>query len=147
MDEARETTQRLLRGQGVGVLCTQRAGEVHASLVCVVAADDLKSIVFVTPKATRKYENMLRDSRVALLVHDVACAEGRLCCAAAVTATGRAVEVRGDERAALATVYLARHEELRGFLESPDSALMRMSVDVYRVALNVKDVVEFRPPV
>jgi len=136
---------RLCREQRVGVLCTQRGGLVHASLVCLVATDDLKSIIFATPKNTRKYENMLRDSRVTVMVHDVADKEGRLCGAAAAMAAGRAAEVRGEERAALAPLFLEKHACLKDFVESPDSALMRIAVDAYRVALNVRDVVEFRP--
>ena len=70
MDKTQAIRQRLrelFESQNLGVLATHHSGQPYASLVAFYATEDLRHLFFVTPKATRKFENLKADSRVALL--------------------------------------------------------------------------------
>jgi hypothetical protein len=57
-DEQRPAPLRirwLLTEQSYAVLCTQSQSQPYGSLIAFAASDDLKTIVFATPVATRKY--------------------------------------------------------------------------------------------
>ena len=71
MSETLETLtiiRNLLESQRLAVLSTQNHGQPYCNLIAIAAADDLKYLLFATTRATRKYANLMADSRVAVLV-------------------------------------------------------------------------------
>ena len=66
--EIRSILNTLFSSQNLAVLSTHTDGQPYASLVAFVASDDLRQIFFATPKTTRKYANLIADSRVAFLI-------------------------------------------------------------------------------
>ena len=64
MDKTQAIQQRLrelFESQNLGVLATHSSGQPYASLVAFYATEDLKHLFFVTPKTTRKFENLKAD--------------------------------------------------------------------------------------
>ena len=59
---------KLLRAQPLAVLSTQQEGQPYASLVAFVSSDDLTRLYFATIRSTRKFANIMKDSRVAMLI-------------------------------------------------------------------------------
>jgi nitroimidazol reductase NimA-like FMN-containing flavoprotein (pyridoxamine 5'-phosphate oxidase superfamily) len=144
-----ETNQRLRKqlgdlfhSQNLAVLSTQHAGQPYASLVAFYAADDLKHIYFVTPKATRKYANLVSDSRVAILVNSSTNQTSDFHQAVSVTAVGRAADVTGGDKNPILVQYLARHPHLEDFARSPTCALVGVTVDSYYMVQNFQNVTE-----
>ena len=81
--------------------------------------------MFATPKRTLKYRNILKHNAVSLLIDTRSNTESDYLNAEAVTISGNAVPVRrGMKWKKLAGIFLRKHPELRGFLESPSSALI-----------------------
>jgi hypothetical protein len=64
--------------------------------------------------------------------------------AVAVTATGEAQEVEGNERSTALGLYLQRHPHLRAFAESPGCAVMRVRVETYLVARGLGEISVWR---
>lgn len=124
----------LFASQGLAVLSTHDHGQPYCSLVAFASSDDLKSLVFATTRATRKYANIDEDSRVSMLVDNRSNRVADFHEAMAVTATGHAGEVVGPEKDSLLKLYLAKHPHLEDFVMSPTCALMRLEVVRYYVA-------------
>jgi len=103
-----------------------------------------KEILFVTPRETRKYRNLLSEPRVALLFGDGRGGEDPLRRGLAVTALGRARELRGAARKKMGVLLARRHPTLREFIEDAGSALFCVKVTAYSVVGRFQEVVEVR---
>jgi len=60
----------------------------------------------------------------------------------AVTALGRAEELKGEKTESAAKSYLAKHPQLEGFLNSPTCTLVKVQVRTYYLVTRFKDVIE-----
>jgi hypothetical protein len=135
-----ELTQvtRLLRdlfaSQQLAVIATQGSGQPHSSLVAFAETDDLKQLLFVTNRDTRKYANLKVDGRASMLVDGRTNHISDFQTAIAVTAIGIAEEVPGSEKNSLSQVYLTKHPHLAGFVNGSNNALVRVKVGEYVVA-------------
>jgi nitroimidazol reductase NimA-like FMN-containing flavoprotein (pyridoxamine 5'-phosphate oxidase superfamily) len=143
--ELRRMIQGLFASQRLAVLATQGADEPHTSLVAFVATEDLRRLVFATERETRKFGDLAANPRVALLVDDRSHRATDLAEATAVSAAGRACEVRGEERESLARLLLSKHPMLKPFVAQPGCALVQVEVGVYRVVTRFQSVAEFHP--
>jgi len=121
----------LFSSQKLAVLSTQSEGQPYASLVSFVATDDLKCLLFVTGRATRKYANLAADSRAALLIDNRSNRDSDLHRAIAVTATGFVDKIQGAERDRLVDLYLSKHPYLDEFVNSPSNVFLRLKVESY----------------
>jgi len=114
----------LLRGlfssQFLAVLATYGSGQTYGSLVAFAATDDLKSLLLATKRATRKFANLTRHPRIALVMDNRANQETDFQQAVAVTATGTVREVGTAERDRLLSLYLSKHPCFpKKFLDAP----------------------------
>jgi len=135
--------EQLFESQRFGVLCTCRpSGAPYGSLVAVTAVDELRGVVFATLRTTRKFENLVQEPRVALLVDNRTNRETDLRDAIGVTVIGAAAEVTGEPRQALQAQGLARHPQMADFLSSADCALMRVAVATLSTVTRFQQVVE-----
>jgi nitroimidazol reductase NimA-like FMN-containing flavoprotein (pyridoxamine 5'-phosphate oxidase superfamily) len=141
-EEIRRTLEELFRSQRLAVLATQGQGQPHGSLVAVAATDALRTIIFATTRATRKFANLEADDRVALVVDNRSNRSEDFHAAVAVTVYGRAAEATGGERERLAAVYLAQHPYLAGFVAAPTCALVRVDVSRYSLVSRFQEVSE-----
>ncbi len=136
--------RELFASQRLGVLATCAEGQPHASLVAFAATDDLRHVVFATPRATRKYAQLSANPAVALVVDSRSSDESDFQKATAVTVIGRATEATGEERDRFLAAYCARHSHLQEFATSPTSALVTVVVDKYSIVTQFQNVVELR---
>lgn len=121
--------RRLVTTQPYGVLATHGAGQAYGSLVAFVFSEDLREAFFATQVATRKYELLTRNERIALVVDDRPEHVDRMMEVEAITITGRAREVpHGPERVRCAEALVARHPQLRSFVAAESSALFRIEI-------------------
>jgi len=143
-EQIRKILLELFSSQKLAVLGTHQRGQPYGSLVAFAATPDLKSIVFATTRATRKFANLQADSRVSMVLDNRSNRVVDFRKAVAATALGRAGEVRGEERKKLARLYLAKHPHLREFVASPTCALVRIRVEVYYLVWRFQNVFEWR---
>ncbi|MDY6893030.1 MAG: pyridoxamine 5'-phosphate oxidase family protein [Chloroflexota bacterium] len=126
--------KRLFASQRFAVLATQFEGQPYSNLVAFAESDDLKSLLFVTGRGTRKYSNTLASKKVAVLIDNRTNQVVDLASAIAVTALGTIEEIDTDAEHSLSGVYLSKHPQLKDFLYNPSNALLKITVTDYVVA-------------
>ena len=134
--------RRLLDEQALAVLGTHHAGAPYTSLVAFAATEDLRSLLFATSRATRKWANLADDARASMLIDSRTNRAEDFADAAAVTVLGVVEEVTGEERTAFLEVFLAKHPHLADFTAAPSCALLRLNVETYILVTRFQHVVE-----
>jgi nitroimidazol reductase NimA-like FMN-containing flavoprotein (pyridoxamine 5'-phosphate oxidase superfamily) len=132
----------LFSSQRLAVLATQSKRQPYGNLVAFMATDDLKHLLFATTRATRKYANISRNPRIAMVMDNRSNQEADFHQAAAVTATGVVKEIEGPEKESLLRLYLSKHPYLKDFVSSPTCALLKMNVETYYVVRQFQNVME-----
>ena len=143
-DSTRNAVHQLLRGQQLGVLSTTGENGPYASLVAFAVSDDDRRLFFVTPRTTRKFANITKDARVALLVNNSINRPEDFHQAAAVTAVGRAESIDLQELDALRDRYLEKHPYLEEFAYSPSCEFLTIRVERYILVERFQNVTEYR---
>jgi general stress protein 26 len=123
--------RNLLTSQKFAVLSTQERDHPYLNLVAFAETSDLRTILFATTRATRKYGNIASKSGVALLVDNRSNEVADIREAMAVTVIGTACEVSGSLRDQLDRVYLEKQPHMKEFLSSPSTALIMVDVESY----------------
>ncbi len=142
-------TQALLReilgSQRFAVLATDERGQPFTSLMAFAVADDLGKVLVLTERTTRKFANLKRNARVALLIDNRENKDSDTQDSIAVTLIGEAQEINPDADAALLDLYLARHPYLAAFAASPSCAMVRVKIDSYLLVSRFEKVLEWCP--
>jgi heme iron utilization protein len=141
-EQLKQRLVELFESQKLAVLSTHQNGQPYASLIAFKLSEDLSEIYFATPRATRKYANLLADPRVALLVDNRSNQDSDIHQAMAATAVGKAAEIVHAERERVLRLYLAKHPHLEEFAGSPSCALVRVKVETYYVVSRFQKVME-----
>jgi hypothetical protein len=105
--------QDLFASQRSAVLATSEDGQPYLSLMAFAASDDLKFLVLASPRSSRKYRNLIADSRVALLVDNRTNQPHDVEQAIAVTALGVAEECALPEIDYFLDFYRSKHPNLK----------------------------------
>jgi len=141
-----ESIQTLVHCEPFAVLCTQAGGQPHASLVAFAFSEDLRSFVFATPVATRKYRLLSECGYAALLVDNRSRYPDDVMKVSAVTVTGQASQVApGADFLRWADLLTARHAYLKSFVHSPSNALFRVEVVRYLHVTRFQEVRQWSP--
>ncbi len=138
----KEFLRDLFSSQRLAVLATQNRGHPYGSLVAFMATEDLKHLLFATTRATRKYANLSKNPRIAMVIDNRSNQEVDFHQAAAVTATGVVKETVGSQKRRFQKLYLSKHPYLKDFVSSPTCALLRMDVETYYIVRQFQNVVE-----
>jgi uncharacterized protein YhbP (UPF0306 family) len=136
------TIQDLIDSRQLAVLCTQKDGHPYASLVAVAATQKLDRIIFLTPKTTRKYDNLTACPNAAFLINNSENRAEDIYQATAVTATGTVIDVPDAEQQALTDIYLARHPHLASFAAADTTALVCVKISRYILVNRFQNVFE-----
>jgi nitroimidazol reductase NimA-like FMN-containing flavoprotein (pyridoxamine 5'-phosphate oxidase superfamily) len=131
-----------LGSERLGVLSTCGGQQPYASLVAFGATDDLSHLVFVTLRPTRKYANLVTNTRVAILIDNRSNRASDFRRAMAATAVGTVHEVRKARNSRLIRIYLEKHPQLEDFLWSPTCAVLDIRVESYYVVERFQHVTE-----
>ena len=134
----------LLLSQKLAVLATQSPeGSSYSSLIAFAATDDLKKIVFATPKATRKFANIKHNPMISLLIDNRSNNDKDFHDAKAITVMGAVDRIDPDESPnELKSLYLSKHPYLEDFLRSPSTAFISISVWSYYLVSRFQEVIE-----
>ncbi|MEI7448059.1 MAG: pyridoxamine 5'-phosphate oxidase family protein [Desulfomonile sp.] len=132
--------RNLLTSQKFAVLSTQERDHPYLNLVAFAETSDLRTILFATTRATRKYGNIASKSGVALLVDNRSNEVADIREAMAVTVIGTACEVSGSLRDQLDRVYLEKQPHMKEFLSSPSTALIKVDVETYLLVSRFQNV-------
>ena len=137
--------RELLESQRLAVLSTQMSGRPYSNLIAFAASGDLKDIVFATPRASRKYSNLMAEPRVSLLIDNRSNQEADFGQASAVTVLGTAIEAIDSDREKYLRLYLHKHPYLKEFVTAPSCALIQVKVEKFIVVTRFQEVREIYP--
>ena len=131
----------LLESERFAVLSTVSASGPRCSLVAFWAAEDLSHAVFATMRSSRKFASIGADGRVSMLFDDRANAVTDVRRAAAVGAVGFAREIVDRQRwSGLTESLVAKHPDLRSFVDEPDCVLVRVDFESFQVVTELQNV-------
>jgi len=119
--------------QYFAVLNTVGEGQPYSNLVAFAVTEDLKSLVFITERNTRKYRNIKANNSVSLLIDNRTNQPSDITQAVAITVIGRAIE-ESNKKGNLRAIFLKRHPQLQQFVDNPNSALILVTVSEYIIA-------------
>jgi len=112
------------------VLATSDRGRPYASLIAFALTPDCTTVIFATPKATRKYRNLRSQRSVSILIDNRSQTPEDLRRAEAVTLVGTAQPVRaGARRKEYSKLFSNKHPELAGFVGEPGTALVAVIIE------------------
>lgn len=140
----RNAVRRLLRNQQLGVLSTVGEKGPYASLVAFAVSDDDRRLFFATSRTTRKFDNIMTDRRVALLVNNSTNRPEDFHQAAAVTAIGNAATINPAAIDKIRDLYLAKHPYLEEFAKSTSCEFLTIRVERYILVERFQNVTEYR---
>ncbi len=145
LSEADQTRLRhLLETQKYAVLATDNHGQPYTSLMAYSITDDLRAFILMTERGRLKYENLMTNPRVAIMIDNRENLGSDLDATIAVTAQGLAEEITGEARDAAREMSLVRHPALQSFSDSPSCAFIRIQVTSYVIVRQFQDVIEWR---
>jgi len=133
MNQPEKILKELIRNQYFAVLSTLGEGLPYSNLVSFAITDDLRSLLFVTDRNTRKFRNLQENNNISLLIDNRTNQPSDISQAIAVTVIGTAHEEE-DKRNSLKDIFLARHPQLRRFVDNPNNAMILVAVSEYIIA-------------
>lgn len=137
----KKSLKNLFESQRLAVLATQDHKQPYGNLVAFAATRDLKHLLFATSRSTRKYSNISKNPRIAMVIDNRSNQETDFSKAMAVTAVGKVREIKGSTRGQYQRLYLFKHPYLKEFLLSPNCALLKMEVEMYYIVSQFQNVV------
>ena len=133
MSEHEQLINKIVNTQYFAVLNSVGEGQPYSNLVSFAITDDLKSLVFITDRNTRKYRNIKDNNHVSLLIDNRTNQPSDISKAIEITVIGKACE-EVEHKNNLQFVFLTRHPQLRHFVDDPNSALILVTVSEYIIA-------------
>lgn len=146
-DESIEAEIRnLCEGQSFAVLATQGEGQPYASLIGFATSQDLKYLVFATPKETRKFSLLEKNNHVSFLLDNRSTQPDSINLVSALTVTGL-VRVLSDkeEMEAWSKILVRKHPYLDSFVRSDTTAVVLAEVFRYFYVRRFQEVFEWMP--
>ena len=140
--EVKKRIDKVLDSQSIAVLGTSKNNEPYSSLVGFVITDDMRELVFATMRQRPKYENMVGNPRVTLMIDDRNEQNNDFNETTSVTIIGTAEDVTSAERDEYASMLVERHPILTDFVSFPDCAIMRVKIDKIYVVSDFESVVK-----
>ncbi len=125
---SREGIIYLLRSHDFGVLATYGGEYPYTSLISIDVSADADRIFFPTMRQTKKYTNILHETRVSVLFDNRIIAATDPENTYAMTVMGRACEVQTHALPELRKQFIMRHPNLGGFLSQPETALLQIAI-------------------
>lgn len=125
----------------LSVLATESQGKPYASLIAITPFKNFRRLIFATYRNTRKFENMLQNGNVAILIQgeDIDSSDPQK--GYALTAFGQAQEIGLSELNDAVQTHLKKHPDLENLLHSTNFAIIQIRVEAYQIVRGIDDVI------
>ena len=128
--DVKERLRVLNKEQRHAVLATDADGQPYTSLVAFALVPDMQGAIFVTPRKTAKYRNILGNRNVSLMIDSRTNSTKGYMKSEAATILGTACAVRkGRSRDGLTDLFIKKHPQLSGFVKAATTALIFISFE------------------
>jgi general stress protein 26 len=132
-----EKLEKLFKEQRFAVIATQDKNEPYTNLVSFLINDDYKKIYFPTSKKSKKFQNLLKNSKISILIDNRGNLPIDIKKTIVTTATGITKETK--EKIVI-NKFLKKHPYLKDFLNSPNCAMIEISIEKYIVVDNFENI-------
>lgn len=124
-----ERLNALDKDQLHAVLATESDGQPYTSMITFALSPDRKGIIFITPRKTQKYKNILKNNHVSLLIDTRSNTEKDYLSAESLTILGNAFPVRkGEKWSELTQVLIGKHPKLKEIIHSAETKLIFVKI-------------------
>ena len=136
-----ERMKDLIKEKDICVLATVSADTPHCSLMAYVTDEECSRIYMVTYRQSRKYENLMKNPSVSLLIDT---REEHLGSsrpeAEALTVSGTFEKMDDeDKESQVRSMLLDRHPHVKEFLDHPDAEILCIRVKSFLLLKGLKD--------
>jgi len=138
--------RRIFAEQRYGILATNGEQYPHTTIVCYAPADNLATLLFVTPRPSRKFQFLLQQPHASLFVDNRSDDPEALHQAYGIEARGTAVQIEDTHRAAYRSLYLSKYPELASFIDAETNAFFQLVVERYDIVHDFQTVIQLFPP-
>ena len=123
-----EKMKALARGKDICVLSTvSQDASPHSSLMAYVADEECREIYMATHSSTLKYQNLLHNPAVSLLIDTREVTPRKKAQALTVSGVFQPIETQNKKKRVEAQL-LRQHPHHKEFIQNPDSALICIKV-------------------
>ena len=136
----KQYVEDLLKACRLAVLATESDGQPHTSLIAITPVDGFRQLIFATYRNTRKYRNIVHNSKVALLIEGEYVNSKGLKEKIVLSIIGHTEDISIAENEAACQEHLKRHPEMESFMSSSDCILIRVIVQSYQVVYGIDDI-------
>jgi len=133
MTQPVQLLEKVISNQYFAVLNSLGDGLPYSNLVSFAISEDLKSLIFITDRNTRKYRNVKEYKHISLLIDNRSNQPSDVSQAIAITAIGTARE-ETENRNNFQSVFLTRHPYLQHFANNSNNAMIVVTVSEYIIA-------------
>jgi len=136
-----ERIKSLVKEKDICVLATVSGDKPHCSLMAYVTDDDCREIYMVTRRESRKYENLMKNRSVSLLIDTrEEHAGSRRPEAKALTVSGTFKNIDDkNKKIQVRSKLLDRHPHVREFLDHPDAEIVCIRVESFLLLNGLTD--------
>ena len=136
-----ERIKSLVKEKDICVLATVSGDKPHCSLMAYVTDDDCREIYMVTHRESRKYENLMKNRSVSLLIDTrEEHAGSRRPEAKALTVSGTFKNLDDkNKKIQVRSKLLDRHPHVREFLDHPDAEIVCIRVESFLLLNGLTD--------
>ena len=136
--------RQILNSRLTGVLATESEEGPWTTLVSFCPSQDMHTLWFATSRVTRKFSNLNSNNNVAILFDTRTNSVDDFYDASALTATGEAKELQGQERDQALEMMSEKLRFLSSFLKSPSVAIIQVKVRKYVLVTSFQEVRELK---
>lgn len=122
------------------ILASEYGGQPHASLIAITPFGNFRQLIFATYRNTRKYRNLSKNNKVALLIENGGGNIKGPQESIVLTIVGHTEEISLAEYEAAYQTHFKRHPEMESFMLSPDCALLFVIAQSYQVVNGIDDI-------
>ena len=141
-----EDILNLCNNQAFAVLATYGVNGTSASLIAFAVDSALKNIVFLTPKNTTKYDHILENRNIAILIDNRSDCPESINQISALTISGTAAEMNdGDNVGKWINIFLHKHPNMLDFVNAPTTAAIIVKVEKCVYVSKFQEVFEWFP--
>ena len=136
-----ERIKSLVKEKDICVLATVSGDKPHCSLMVYVTDDDCREIYMVTHRESRKYENLMKNRSVSLLIDTREEHAGtRLPEAKALTVSGTFMKIDDkDKKIQVRSKLVERHPHVKEFLDHPDAEILCIRAESFLLLNGLTD--------
>jgi general stress protein 26 len=136
-----ERMKDVVKGNDLCVLATVSGGKPHCSLMSYISNDEGNEIYMISHKQTNKYNNLIENPTVSLLIdtREQEKGGGRMYIKA-LTVTGQFHPITDlDKKDFIRSQFSERHPHLSDFLNNPGAEMFSIRVESFQLLNGVRD--------